>query len=125
VRTRANCSVLPDPEQSREYCSIAASLQATLRSSDRWLANSLCRGRTLGCQRSKKITTRGAVHSIPLLRAIETYDGITLMSFDVTKDAIQRSLAGANGLALQLPFPKISESMGNHDSKIVDADSVD
>src|SRR6266478_8719647 len=27
-------------------------------------------------------------------------------------------------LALQLPFPKISESMGNHDSKIVDADSV-
>jgi hypothetical protein len=28
-------------------------------------------------------------------------------------------------LALQLPFPRISESMGNHDSKIVDADSVD
>jgi hypothetical protein len=29
------------------------------------------------------------------------------------------------GLALQLPFLRISESMGNHDSKIVDADSVD
>jgi hypothetical protein len=28
-------------------------------------------------------------------------------------------------LALQLPFLKISESMGNHDSKIVGADSVD
>jgi len=28
-------------------------------------------------------------------------------------------------LALQLPYLKISESMGNHDSKIVDADSVD
>jgi hypothetical protein len=28
-------------------------------------------------------------------------------------------------LALQLPFLTISESMGNHDSKIVDADSVD
>jgi hypothetical protein len=28
-------------------------------------------------------------------------------------------------LALQLRFPKISESMGNHDSKIVDAGSVD
>jgi hypothetical protein len=28
-------------------------------------------------------------------------------------------------LALQLPFLQISESMGNHDSKIVDADSVD
>jgi hypothetical protein len=29
------------------------------------------------------------------------------------------------GLALQLPFSKVSESMGNHDSKIVDAGSVD
>jgi hypothetical protein len=28
-------------------------------------------------------------------------------------------------LALQLPFLQISESMGNHDSKIVDAASVD
>jgi outer membrane lipoprotein-sorting protein len=30
-----------------------------------------------------------------------------------------------SSLALQLAFPKISESMGNHDSKIVDAGSVD
>jgi hypothetical protein len=30
-----------------------------------------------------------------------------------------------SGLALQLPFLKVSESMGNHDSKIVDAGSVD
>jgi hypothetical protein len=29
------------------------------------------------------------------------------------------------GLALQLPFMEVSESMGNHDSKIVDAGSVD
>jgi hypothetical protein len=28
-------------------------------------------------------------------------------------------------LALQLPFLKVSESMGNHDSKIVDAGGVD
>jgi hypothetical protein len=28
-------------------------------------------------------------------------------------------------LALQLPFLSVSESMGNHDSKIVDAGSVD
>jgi hypothetical protein len=28
-------------------------------------------------------------------------------------------------LALQLPFLEVSESMGNHDSKIVDAGSVD
>jgi hypothetical protein len=36
--------------------------------------------------------------------------GITVVFFD---------------LALQLPFRKVSESMGNHDSKIVGADSVD
>jgi hypothetical protein len=29
------------------------------------------------------------------------------------------------GLALQLPFLRVSESMGNHDSKIVDAGGVD
>jgi hypothetical protein len=28
-------------------------------------------------------------------------------------------------LTLQLPFMELSESMGNHDSKIVGADSVD
>jgi hypothetical protein len=28
-------------------------------------------------------------------------------------------------LALQLPFLKVSESMGNHDSQIVDAGSID
>jgi len=33
--------------------------------------------------------------------------------------------SGTTSLALQLPFLTISESMGNHDSKIVDADSVD
>jgi hypothetical protein len=36
--------------------------------------------------------------------------------------------AGSKGtavLVLQLPFPQVSESMGNHDSKIVDAASVD
>jgi hypothetical protein len=31
----------------------------------------------------------------------------------------------AINLALQLPFLQISESMGNHDSKIMDAASVD
>src|SRR5450759_3374647 len=34
------------------------------------------------------------------------------------------SLLGG-GLTLQLPYLKISESMGNHDSKIVDAASID
>jgi hypothetical protein len=32
--------------------------------------------------------------------------------------------SSASGLALQLPFLKGSESMGNHDSEIVDADGV-
>ena len=34
-------------------------------------------------------------------------------------------ISGIYDLALQLPFMEISESMGNHDSKIVDAASVD
>src|SRR5258705_13563302 len=46
----------------------------------------------------------------------------TLASDPLKSDAL-RWLSGE--LALQLPFPKISESMGNHDSKIVDAGSVD
>jgi hypothetical protein len=36
-----------------------------------------------------------------------------------------RAPVGEVGLALQLPFLRVSESMGNHDSKIVDADGVD
>ncbi|MEH2470979.1 hypothetical protein V1281_007832 [Nitrobacteraceae bacterium AZCC 2161] len=42
-------------------------------------------------------------------------------------DAVPLNSATAEldqALALQLPFMKISESMGNHDSKIVDAGSV-
>ena len=39
---------------------------------------------------------------------------------------IASALAKAQSeLALQLPFMQVSESMGNHDSKIVDAASVD
>jgi len=40
----------------------------------------------------------------------------------------ERTVGRSGGLfvlALQLPFLKISESMGNHDSKIVGADRVD
>jgi hypothetical protein len=33
--------------------------------------------------------------------------------------------AGCLYLALQLPFLEVSESMGNHDSEIVDANSID
>jgi hypothetical protein len=38
---------------------------------------------------------------------------------------IDGPINGESFLALQLPFMEISESMGNHDSKIVDAASVD
>jgi hypothetical protein len=41
-----------------------------------------------------------------------------------TRSRCLRVMAGIN-LTLQLPFLQISESMGNHDSKIVDAASVD
>jgi hypothetical protein len=50
------------------------------------------------------------------------------------KEALHRRIVAAVGFAaqsrptdlvLQLPFPQVSESMGNHDSKIVDAASVD
>jgi len=37
----------------------------------------------------------------------------------------QEQKALRKNLALQLPFMRTSESMGNHDSKIVDAGSVD
>jgi hypothetical protein len=38
---------------------------------------------------------------------------------------LQQDATKLDGLTLQLPFLTISESMDNHDSKIVDADSVD
>jgi hypothetical protein len=38
---------------------------------------------------------------------------------------IKLPLVSPVSLALQLPFMQVSESMGNHDSKIVDAASVD
>jgi hypothetical protein len=37
----------------------------------------------------------------------------------------QECLFPERDLTLQLPSMKLSESMGNHDSKIVDADGVD
>jgi len=45
----------------------------------------------------------------------------------ITMGAAVNALQGAAArlLALQLSFMKISESMGNHDSEIVDAYSVD
>jgi hypothetical protein len=48
---------------------------------------------------------------------------------DIYLDDVQKAAKEkgnyATSLALQLPFPKVSESMGNHDSKIVDAGGVD
>ena len=40
----------------------------------------------------------------------------------LTRSAVSKTVSR---LALQLPFLQVSESMGNHDSKIVDAASVD
>jgi len=44
-----------------------------------------------------------------------------LIGADATADRVERR----RRLALQLLFLRASESMGNHDSKIVDAGSVD
>ncbi len=43
----------------------------------------------------------------------------------LTEQELDTIAAGAVHLALQLLFLRGSESMGNHDSKIVDAGSVD
>ena len=56
-------------------------------------------------------------------------DGKPTLAFEAMKDREADEICHQEwlrlDLALQLPFLKISESMGNHDSKIVDADSVD
>jgi hypothetical protein len=41
------------------------------------------------------------------------------------RSSVTPRVNGLRSLALQLPFLQVSESMGNHDSKIVDAASVD
>jgi hypothetical protein len=54
--------------------------------------------------------------------------GASVPRFAIERDRCQPRVPGkcrrSPELALQLPFLTISESMGNHDSKIVDAGSV-
>jgi hypothetical protein len=52
---------------------------------------------------------------------------MSIVLHDVATTAIDgfRGWVPAFALALQLHFLEISESMGNHDSKIVDAGSID
>ncbi len=54
-------------------------------------------------------------------------DGLKARILNTTRDIVKLGVTNPEiiGLTLQLPFLKISESMGNHDSKVVDADSVD
>src|SRR6185437_3336966 len=60
---------------------------------------------------------------------VEKHLGGTVVQINNNLVPVHKGLvAKANGLpelVLQLPFRKVSESMGNHDSKIVGADSVD
>jgi len=51
--------------------------------------------------------------------------GATVERLDLSQMPIHDLLSSLSRLALQLPFMQVSESMGNHDSKIVDAASVD
>jgi tripartite-type tricarboxylate transporter receptor subunit TctC len=48
--------------------------------------------------------------------------GMTIL---IHHNALAAAPALYSNLALQLPFLSVSESMGNHDSEIVDASSVD
>jgi len=59
------------------------------------------------------------------LRRAMRGQGIATMPFcrSIKTTAVVRE--SRTRLALQLPFLQISESMGNHDSKIMDAASVD
>jgi hypothetical protein len=43
----------------------------------------------------------------------------------MTAAVLRVGFIAALKLALQLPYPQVSESMGNHDSDIVDANGVD
>jgi len=74
----------------------------------------------------------GTITAVVTLAAVHTPDGLPMTAIiaavvgtTVTFVALILAVRLGPRLALQLPFPKISESMGNHDSKIVDADSVD
>jgi LysR family transcriptional regulator, glycine cleavage system transcriptional activator len=83
---------------------------------------------------------------LPPLNALKAFDSaarhlsftLAAVELHVTHGAVSRQVASleqhlqttlfvraSRGLTLQLPFLKISESMGNHDSKIVGASSVD
>jgi hypothetical protein len=62
---------------------------------------------------------------IPQLRAVELTPRAR-RTFDSRPACAGQHIAIDQAqLALQLPFPKVSESMCNHDSKIVGAGSVD
>jgi hypothetical protein len=62
-----------------------------------------------------------------IARSREVRDEISVgkFNFGVFTQPDPKQTKGARRLALQLPFVRFSESMGNHDSNIVDADSVD
>jgi hypothetical protein len=78
----------------------------------------------------QKVATIGNVlrHNYENIAAPPSYGSWRRPIFRHCRKPAAMSSAGegrARHLALQLPFLKISESMGNHDSKIVGASSVD
>jgi len=71
----------------------------------------------------------GLFTDVPKLRELLHAHGLTAPSAHVGLDRLRADPVAAaklcRDLTLQLRFLKISESMGNDDSKVVDADSVD
>ena len=70
----------------------------------------------------------GAIEGVAAVRQVGDWPCIADEPFaNMIVDAARQYLAVQNSLelALQLPFLQVSDSMGNHDSEIVDARSVD
>jgi hypothetical protein len=61
-------------------------------------------------------------HDLSICRGRSISHEISGLFFEATPP---NSVRASLNLALQLPFLQVSESMGNHDSKIVDAGGVD
>jgi hypothetical protein len=64
-------------------------------------------------------------HRVMTMSAIMECRSLLPALAEIRRVAMQPGLPSPNALALQLLLWEMSESMGNHDSEVVDASSVD
>src|SRR6267142_2548092 len=100
-------------------CSLSA------RSIQKWAAEDLQYGLKTSLRRCAITTRTGASVNSFAMYACRPSECAEQLMKPVRVVARQIWRESGLSLALQLPFRKISESMGNHDSKIVGAGSVD